>query len=235
VNIETVFGKQAKTYGLKYSIQEEIREEALKLCKNLKGNLLDLGCGNGLFLEKISKYNDHITAVDFSEDMIKEAQKRAGKHVKFFKKDICKTDLADSSFDTIVFTNILMHLENKDNSYLKEINRIMKDDGLLILEFRNKNSFFIKKSQCSVNGNDINKDIIFNSYSMNEIKKKLKNHDLYIEKIIPVTHKIMKDKNDKGIHKLFRKICFFAFRTLTKNRLLAPNLIILVKKWKNTN
>ena len=94
-------------------------------------NILDFGCGNGVYSEKVINFNpSKLTAIDISEEAI-EAAKTKGNNKIDFKVENCEnTKLSSDSFDIIYGVGILHHL-NLDKS-IKEVERLVKRDGNII-------------------------------------------------------------------------------------------------------
>ncbi len=95
--------------------------------------IIDLGCGDGGIINAISKkYKDKkITGVDISPRRIKTLKQKFPKY-DFYCKDVCSTKLKKSSFDLIICTQVIEHIEN-DKKLLKEIYRILKKNGYLYI------------------------------------------------------------------------------------------------------
>ncbi len=94
-------------------------------------NVLDFGCGNGVYSEKVINFNpSKLTAIDISEKAI-EAGKRKGNNKIDFKVANCEnTKLNSNSFDIIYGVGILHHLNL--NKAVKEAERLLKNDGNLL-------------------------------------------------------------------------------------------------------
>jgi len=58
--------------------QFKVRQAALKACRNIQGNILDIGCGDGLFLAQLVQQNlsARIWAIDISAETIQYARQR---------------------------------------------------------------------------------------------------------------------------------------------------------------
>ena len=120
---------QNKYYKALYNLYEDF----LIFLKNNSQdkNILDFGCGNGVYSEKVINFNpSKLTAIDISEEAI-EAAKIKGNNKIDFKVENCEnTKFSSDSFDIIYGVGILHHL-NLDRS-IKEIERLVKRDGNII-------------------------------------------------------------------------------------------------------
>ncbi|MBI4550156.1 MAG: class I SAM-dependent methyltransferase [Candidatus Omnitrophica bacterium] len=87
---------------------------------------LELGCGTGLFSQGLAPSGAEITAIDISPDLLVKARARVPS-VRFLERDACRTGFEDASFDAVVGSSILHHLE-LDLS-LREIHRVLKGGG----------------------------------------------------------------------------------------------------------
>lgn len=97
-------------------------------------SLLDLGSGDGAWIHSMLKRKlinfeqDQITASDLSEDRL-AATKQFLPQVKTVQSDACHVDaLRDKQFDVILCTMLIEHVDD-DERLLKEIRRLLKDDG----------------------------------------------------------------------------------------------------------
>jgi len=98
--------------------------------------ILDLGCGDGRLLHilKLQGYLDNadITGVDLSPERIKNLTENL-KEATGIVSDACNVkQLEDNSFDIIISSQVIEHIPN-DSMHLKEIRRLLKEDGLLYI------------------------------------------------------------------------------------------------------
>lgn len=83
-----------------------------RIPRNVK--VLDVGCGYGAVANAIAKRNDlSVVGIDYNEDQIAQAKKSYEKpNLKFYVGD-ATTDLPDQSFDAIVLSSLLEHVEDR--------------------------------------------------------------------------------------------------------------------------
>lgn len=93
-----------------------------------QGNILDIGCGYGYYLENIKKQtNLNVYGIDPSTTAI---QSCIEKGLTCVVGSITNTPYDDNYFDVIHSSDVLEHLHPDDRiKALKEIYRILKDDG----------------------------------------------------------------------------------------------------------
>ena len=94
--------------------------------------VLELATGTGLIAKHIVNAAAHIEATDASAEMIAEA-KRDNRSAKlhFSVQDMFRLPYADKSFDAVIVSNAL-HIVPQPEKALREIRRVLKDDGVLI-------------------------------------------------------------------------------------------------------
>ena len=93
--------------------------------------VLELATGTGLIAKHIVNAAAHIEATDASPEMIAEA-KRNNRSAKlhFSVQDMFCLPYADASFDVVIVSNAL-HVVPHPEQALREIRRVLKDDGVL--------------------------------------------------------------------------------------------------------
>ncbi|MGC8981895.1 MAG: class I SAM-dependent methyltransferase [Minisyncoccia bacterium] len=106
-----------------YFARKNLYKNRAKLSGNLKGKLLDIGCGN--------KPYEHLFKVDsYLGIEIYTAKNRKNKADLFY--DGRNFPFPDETFDSILATEVFEHVFNPDE-FLKEVNRIMKKGGKLLI------------------------------------------------------------------------------------------------------
>ena len=108
--------------------------------------VLELATGTGLIAKNIVKSANHIEATDASAEMITEAKRdNSSAELHFSVQDMFCLPYADKSFDVVIVSNAL-HIVPQPEKALREIRRVLKDDGVLIAPTftHSENSFFGK-------------------------------------------------------------------------------------------
>ncbi|MGQ7868753.1 class I SAM-dependent methyltransferase [Sunxiuqinia sp. sy24] len=98
------------------------------------GNVLELGCGTGLYTETLQQISEEITATDFSEEMIKAANQKRGDldHITFMQANALDLHFEKESFDTVFMAN-LIHVIEDPEKVIKESCRVLKNGGQIII------------------------------------------------------------------------------------------------------
>ena len=96
--------------------------------------VLECACGTGLLSAVIAPKCRQLTATDCSEKMLKKAEKncRSFRNITYAQADITALSFADGSFDKVVAGNVI-HLLDNPVTALRELNRVCKDGGMLII------------------------------------------------------------------------------------------------------
>lgn len=90
--------------------------------------VLEIGCGTGEFTKRIAQTGADITAVDISPDLLEIARETTPNvNVRFHVQNVEKLDFEDGSFDVVIGSSILHHLNLKPA--LKEVYRVLKIRG----------------------------------------------------------------------------------------------------------
>ena len=96
--------------------------------------VLECACGTGLLSAVIAPKCRQLTATDFSVKMLKRAEKNCSsfRNITYAQADITALPFADASFDKVVAANVI-HLLDNPMTALRELNRVCKDGGTLII------------------------------------------------------------------------------------------------------
>jgi SAM-dependent methyltransferase len=94
-------------------------------------SILDIGCGSGLFLKMAEAKGACITGIDLSDALLKIARER-NPSAKLLNQDMADLPFEDQSFDLVTGFNSFQYAEDFTR-VLKEIMRVLKDDGKLVI------------------------------------------------------------------------------------------------------
>jgi SAM-dependent methyltransferase len=98
--------------------------------------VLDVGCGNGIFLERIRRHlpNAQLSGIDYSQYQV-EHSAHPSLHLK--QADLTKgIPFGDAVFDVVYAAEIIEHLLDPD-LLLSEIHRVLRPSGTLVLSTPN--------------------------------------------------------------------------------------------------
>ena len=94
--------------------------------------VLELAAGTGLIAKHIANAAEYIEVTDASEQMIRQAeQEDHAENLHFSVQDMFCLPYADAAFDVVIVSNAL-HIVPQPEKSLREIKRVLKDDGVLI-------------------------------------------------------------------------------------------------------
>lgn len=98
-------------------------------------NLLEIGCGNGFFLDKVSSLGMQIQGVDINKDAVAFC-KAKGLQVE-------ATDVFDltTSYDLVVSFQVLEHMDNPKRLFEFLVNKLVSSGGYLIIAVPNPNGY----------------------------------------------------------------------------------------------
>ncbi len=119
------------------------------------GKVLDIGCGYGRSTEILSEISDYIIGIDFSERLLKQAEKRLkGKtNVKLYLEDAKSMHFEDSSFDYILMLwNTFGNLYSARDQVLRESIRLLKPDGTIFISVFSENVLAVYLEMLKQNG-----------------------------------------------------------------------------------
>ncbi|MEW6040855.1 MAG: methyltransferase domain-containing protein [Elusimicrobiota bacterium] len=220
----------ARIYKKDYFLQL-VRNEKLQIDENTKRmkiigkymhlgkKILDVGCGTGLFLSQVSSGNK-IFGVEISSDAVEIARKRSGG--KIYLGELESINFDDENFDIITLIHTLEHVKNPVN-VIKECRRILKPDGIIIIETPNRNFLFRLPFGY---GRPSPVEHLF-QFNPQNIKKLLENLNF---RVIEVN--FLKPTLSRGLRNsleyLIRKIAYLISRIITVN--ITDNILLIAKK-----
>ena len=105
---------------------------------NKKARILDLGCGPGLYTQRLAKLGYDCVGIDFSPASIAYAKQQAANEnlsIEYILDDIRHHEIS-GAFDLVmmVFGEFNVFKENEAASILEKTSSLLKDDGFLVIE-----------------------------------------------------------------------------------------------------
>jgi len=131
-------------------IKDWFQKEIVYLKKNIKQNskILDVGCGFGRHIEIIANFSKEIIGIDNNSDTIEKAKDKLSnfKNIKLFVQDAQKLNFEDDYFDYVIcLTNTFGDFPDIKESVLKEMKRVCKKNGKIIISVYNDKALEIRK------------------------------------------------------------------------------------------
>lgn len=115
---------------------------AVKLCEGKI--VLDAACGEGYGSDLIAKNAASVIGVDISEEAIENAKVKykADKNVIFKCASVIDMPVEERSIDVVVSFETIEHISEEDQKqFFKEIKRVLKENGILIMSSPDKKTY----------------------------------------------------------------------------------------------
>lgn len=102
----------------------------------VKGNVLEIGTGSGYGVEIIAPHTEHFLTIDkFMTEL--ELPADLQDKVEQRQMSVPPIDLPDNTFDCVITFQVIEHIQD-DESFVREIARVLKPGGQLIVTTPNK-------------------------------------------------------------------------------------------------
>jgi len=117
------------------------------LGKKRSGHLLEIGSGRGAITFKLRDAGWEVAAIDVNREFIVHCKRKKDcSKIEFIHETADFLPFRDGVFDSVVSVEVLMHLSDPPRA-LKEMSRVLRPGGRVILTFLKKYSYdHIKKS-----------------------------------------------------------------------------------------
>lgn len=133
---------------------EKIYKKVIEIIKNeadeklrSQNKFLDVGCGTAEVIFRLAKEfkEAEFAGIDFSRGMVERAINKTShlNNVKIIEADVENLPFEDKTFDFILCLDTFHHFYNPDLA-LKEISRVLKDNGLFLLVDPSPDIFYLK-------------------------------------------------------------------------------------------
>jgi ubiquinone/menaquinone biosynthesis C-methylase UbiE len=134
------FNSAAVTWDNRYQTQEltDFLSQLVPTFQLKQGQkVLDVGTGTGIlipFMLEAVGPTGHVTAIDFAEKMVEACKTKYSNlaNVDFKVQQVEKLEFPSATFDAVTCFGLFPHIENKEKA-LKQMNRVLKPDGKLII------------------------------------------------------------------------------------------------------
>ncbi len=134
--IAAAYDQWAETYDTDPNRTRELAGEVLRLADlSITGrDIVEIGCGTGRNTEWLATQAASITALDFSEQMLRRATTRIPQ-ARFIQHDVRTTwPLADDTADIIIAMLILEHVEHLEPLFAEAARTLRPNGNLFICE-----------------------------------------------------------------------------------------------------
>jgi ubiquinone/menaquinone biosynthesis C-methylase UbiE len=141
--------------------------------------IADIACGRGLHSIELLKRGCQVFGMDkdkYSIEVAKSIAQRHGCHL--LVGEVTNLPYRTNSFDKIICISSLEHFEN-DEKALREMNRVLKDDGTIVLTV---DSFTYRGIRSHLKETHKNLFHVVNYYSLSQLKEKMKNAGFKIKR-----------------------------------------------------
>lgn len=170
-----------------------IRVEALRLCQGIHGKILEVGCGEGLFLIPCAQQNPYaeIYGVDNNRERLASAGKKARNAnlttIRLSEQEAPHLAFEDGFFDAVVCINVFFNMPSQElvGQTLLQLKRVCKAGGKIIFEFRNSQNPFLKLKYATARYYDATlNNVPLRTYNPKEIRGFLQQAHLSVTKLI---------------------------------------------------
>ena len=103
-------------------------------------SILDIGSGRGYMLYYLKKYYGYVrtAGTQISKNAFEFSRHKLG--LEIYDKDLLDLSVDDASFDIVTMWHVLEHVAHPEK-YIEKISHILKDNGKIIVEVPNYNSW----------------------------------------------------------------------------------------------
>lgn len=104
-------------------------------------NVLDVGCGSGVYLKEMAMKGYGVVGIDLSLTMTKDASIKLSNFNQQLSEAVCgdinRLPFPDGYFDAVICVGVLEYLEDEQNT-LQELCRVLKPQGAIIFTLPNR-------------------------------------------------------------------------------------------------
>ena len=196
-----------------------------------KGTLLDIGAGTGHFLDLAQKNKWIVTGIEPNRGARTMASEKGISFVDTIQS------VPDNSFDVITMWHVLEHVYDLDEQ-IKELKRVLKPDGVLVIAVPNFRSFDAKYYKRFWAAYDVPRHLWH--FSKKSIKLLFQEKQMKVVEMIPMKWdafyvSLLSDKYKKGYMNFFKAI-YVGLKSnyKAKKRFQYSSLIYIIKNDKKS-
>jgi len=134
----SIYTEFVKYYNLVFPFKEATLEFLKGYINDSTANVLDIGCGTGTYINRLSEITDKAIGIDIDKEMILYAKENyKGGH--YHQMDVSKIDLLANSFNLIYsIGNVISHLpKERLADFIEKVFSCLSDDGYWIFQVVN--------------------------------------------------------------------------------------------------
>lgn len=165
-------------FQLAWVLRRRVRARLIGRHSPSGSRICDVGCERGELLNALKTLGHRVTGTQLSRSAVEFAARRFG--IDVFLGELHDARFEPASFDAVLMMNVLEHLE-QPASYLAEVNRILRPDGLLWLELPNTASF--TATACGKRWLHHDPDHHRWAFSITNLSTMLENHGFHVERV----------------------------------------------------
>ncbi|MBI9014073.1 MAG: class I SAM-dependent methyltransferase [Clostridiales bacterium] len=176
-------------------------------------SVLDLTCSTGETTIALNRSGFKTTGIDYSKGMIEVARSKTTQSDMFIKMNIIENCLETKKFEVVYFNSSIWINNMKDlRTVLGNASKVIKEDGILILDLPNSSNFISNYSQYHSKMSNYDNGIIFRNVKFSD-PSSIRDKTIDVNQ----TFCIVDRKNQKS----YAYSCDFQFRFHDKNELNA--------------
>ena len=130
--------------GLDTDIEIEHLQRYYSVCKLIEGKtVLDAASGSGYGTSILAEYASRVFGLEISEEAVSFSNKKySKKNLTYTQGSIDQLPFANNSLDVVVSFETIEHVEEElQNSFIKEIKRTLKPNGILLMSSPDKHVY----------------------------------------------------------------------------------------------
>lgn len=207
----------SQLYDNKHNFVAEYGKGLLEFIpNNVEQSILDLGCGTGMLTTQLRTLGSKVIGVDSSQSMIDKAKEQ------FTNTEFMVCDALDLPFQKefdVVFSNAVFHWISDHNTLLKNIHKVLKEQGLLVCEFgANGNIATIENAFIAACSNfGYGYEPKFNFPTVENFGKLLENNGFMIDKIYAYDRPTSLKDNEQGLANWMKQFFASELAVMTEN------------------